>query len=81
VLSAVDRRPSPIDYTQRPALCTAQWPTELESVFQWTICIFSGPSASAEIYCLGEQCSVCCVDHSCHRRSTDSDVLAVRQPT
>ena len=25
VLSTVDRRPSPVDHTQRPALCTARW--------------------------------------------------------
>jgi len=25
VLSTVDRRPSPVDHTQRPALCTAWW--------------------------------------------------------
>jgi len=25
VLSTIDRRPSPVDHTQRPALCTARW--------------------------------------------------------
>jgi len=43
VLSTVDRRPSPVDHTRRPARCTARW-----AIIGRDAARRAGPSASAE---------------------------------
>jgi len=39
MVSTVDRRPSPVDHTQRPALCTARWWLGLTQSVARSVCV------------------------------------------